>query len=93
MISVTVLFVLPFVQMLNLWWTRQAPQQIHFFSSTSNVGLPLTIAGRIAATGQLATGKELESGLSVLAGRHFLKRLDCRLLNFMFLTGKARVTS
>jgi hypothetical protein len=34
---------------------KQAPQQIHFFSSTSNVGLPLTIAGRIAATGQRAT--------------------------------------
>src|SRR3989344_3902187 len=34
---------------------KQAPQQMHFFSSTSSDGLPLTIAGRIAATGQRAT--------------------------------------
>src|SRR5574339_675675 len=34
---------------------KQAPQQMHFFSSTSSEGLPFTIAGRIAATGQRAT--------------------------------------
>src|SRR3990167_7546574 len=34
---------------------EQAPQQMHFFSSTSSDGLPFTIAGRIAATGQRAT--------------------------------------
>src|SRR5512143_3058513 len=34
---------------------KQAPQQTHFFSSTSSDGLPLTMAGRIAATGQRAT--------------------------------------
>ena len=34
---------------------KQAPQHMHFFSSTSSEGLPLTIAGRIAATGQRAT--------------------------------------
>ena len=33
----------------------QIIQQMHFFSSTSRVGLPLTCAGRIAATGQRAT--------------------------------------
>ncbi|MDT4850572.1 hypothetical protein FQZ97_847250 [compost metagenome] len=34
---------------------KQAPQQMHFFSSTSSDGLPLTRAGRMAATGQRAT--------------------------------------
>src|SRR3990167_3859778 len=34
---------------------KHAPQQMHFFSSTSSDGLPLTMAGRIAATGQRAT--------------------------------------
>src|SRR4030042_4593325 len=34
---------------------KQAPQQMHFFSSTSSDGLPFTIAGRMAATGQRAT--------------------------------------
>src|SRR3989339_1970110 len=34
---------------------KQAPQQMHFFSSTSSEGLPFTSAGRIAATGQRAT--------------------------------------
>src|SRR4030066_49749 len=34
---------------------KQAPQQMHFFSSTSSEGLPFTRAGRIAATGQRAT--------------------------------------
>ena len=34
---------------------KQAPQQTHFFSSTSSEGLPFTMAGRIAATGQRAT--------------------------------------
>src|SRR3990172_4824400 len=33
----------------------KGPQQMHFFSSTSSEGLPFTIAGRIAATGQRAT--------------------------------------
>src|SRR3989338_2786249 len=34
---------------------EQAPQQMHFFSSTSSEGLQFTIARRIAATGQRAT--------------------------------------
>src|SRR6056297_14585 len=34
---------------------KQAPQQMHFFSSTSREGLPLTMAGRMAATGHRAT--------------------------------------
>src|SRR4030066_148928 len=34
---------------------KQAPQQMHFLSSISSDGLPFTIAGRMAATGQRAT--------------------------------------
>src|SRR5512139_3358975 len=34
---------------------KQAPQHTHVFSSTSREGLPFTMAGRIAATGQRAT--------------------------------------
>src|SRR3990167_7594379 len=34
---------------------KQAPQQMHFFSSTSSEGWPLTMARRMAATGQRAT--------------------------------------
>ena len=33
----------------------QAPQYMHFSSTTSNVGLPFMNAGRMAATGQMAT--------------------------------------
>ena len=57
---------LPPTQMDSLVWIgslicmggqggKQAPQQMHFFSSTSREGLPLTMAGRMAATGQRAT--------------------------------------
>ena len=42
---------------------KQAPQQIHFFSSTSNEAFPLTIAGLIAATGHLATTEGLSHTL------------------------------
>ena len=50
---------------------KQAPQQTHFFSSTSSEGLPFTMAGRMAATGQRAT----TAGRSqMLATRSWLMR-------------------
>src|SRR3990170_2672668 len=61
---------------------KQAPQQTHFFSSISSEGLPFTIAGRIAATGQRAT---TEGRSQMLATRSWLifGGLVCWMLSAM----------